>query len=122
MVKVIVTVTGNLWKRSGQRSPSAGNLILPNLKVFVRWLEESKGLPGYVTDLSMMHRLIVKGPRNAGEGMRLRSLKAKYRKEYGEQRPRLRGRGSYCRSGSQTLFLAVVHGDSGRALAGVSPG
>jgi hypothetical protein len=84
LVKVIVTVTGNLWKRSGQRSPSAGDLILPNLKVFVRWLEESKGWPGYFTDLSMMHRLIVKGPHNAGEGMRLRSLKAKYRKEYGE--------------------------------------
>jgi len=32
----------------------------------------------------MMHRLIVKGLRNAGEGMRLRSLKAKCRKEYGE--------------------------------------
>lgn len=32
----------------------------------------------------MMHRLITRGPRNDGEGMRLGSLKAKYRREYGE--------------------------------------
>ena len=35
-------------------------------------------------DLLMMHRLIARGPRNAGEGMRLGSLKAKYRREYNE--------------------------------------
>jgi hypothetical protein len=33
-----------------------------------------------------MLRLVTKGPRNAGEGMRLGSLKAKYREEYGELR------------------------------------
>jgi hypothetical protein len=33
-----------------------------------------------------MHQLIVSGPRNAGEGMRLGSLMAKYCKEYGELR------------------------------------
>lgn len=32
------------------------------------------GRPKYVADLAMMHRLIKKGPRNAGEGMRLGSL------------------------------------------------
>jgi hypothetical protein len=32
-----------------------------------------------------------KGPRNAGEGMRLRSLKAKYPKEYGELRAERQG-------------------------------
>ena len=34
----------------------------------------------------MMHRLITRRPRNAGEGMRLGSLKAKYPKEHGELR------------------------------------
>jgi hypothetical protein len=31
-----------------------------------------------------MHRLLTRGPRNAGEGMRLGNLKAKYREEYAE--------------------------------------
>jgi hypothetical protein len=31
-----------------------------------------------------MHRLIVRGPRNGGEGMWLGSLNAKYSEEYGE--------------------------------------
>ena len=39
----------------------------------------------------MMHRLITNGPRNAGEGMRLGSLKAKYRMEYGELRAEQQG-------------------------------
>jgi hypothetical protein len=58
----------------------------PGSKVLVRRLEDSKGRPGYAADLSMMHRIITWGPRNAGEGMRLANLKAKYRKEYGELR------------------------------------
>jgi hypothetical protein len=32
----------------------------------------------------MMQRFISRGPRNAGEGMRIGSMKAKYREEYGE--------------------------------------
>jgi hypothetical protein len=38
-----------------------------------------------------MHRLIARGPRNAGEGVRLGSLKAKYRKEYGELKAERQG-------------------------------
>ena len=38
-----------------------------------------------------MHKLLTSGPRNAGEGMRLGSLKAKYRKEYGELRAERQG-------------------------------
>jgi hypothetical protein len=38
-----------------------------------------------------MHRLITKGPRSAEEGMRLRSLKAKYPKGYGELRAEWQG-------------------------------
>ena len=53
-------------------------------KVLVRRLEDSKGRPGYAPDLAMMHRLIKRGTSNVGEGMRLGSLKANYRKEYGE--------------------------------------
>jgi len=41
----------------------------------------------------MMRRLMTKRPRNAGEGMRLGSLKAKYRKEYGKLRAEVRGKG-----------------------------
>jgi hypothetical protein len=39
----------------------------------------------------MMYRLMNRGPRNAGEGMRLGSLKAKYRKEYGDLRAERQG-------------------------------
>jgi hypothetical protein len=39
----------------------------------------------------MMHRLIAKGPHNTGEGMRLGSLKVKYREEYGESRAERQG-------------------------------
>ena len=45
----------------------------------------------------MMYRLLTKAPRNAREGMRLGSLKAKYRKEYGELRAE--------RQGQQELLL-----------------
>jgi hypothetical protein len=62
-------------------------------KVLVGGLEDSEGRPGYVADLSMMHRLITRDPHNAGEGMRLGSLKAKYHKEYGELRAEERGQG-----------------------------
>jgi hypothetical protein len=37
-------------------------------KVLVRRLADSKGRPGYVADLSMMHRLLTRGPRNAWGG------------------------------------------------------
>ena len=60
-------------------------------RVLVRWFEDSKGRPGYAADLSTMHRLITRGPRNAGEGMRLGSLKAKYGEEYGELRAERQG-------------------------------
>ena len=60
-------------------------------KVLVRRLKGSKGRPGYATDLLMLRRLIARGPRNAGEGMRLGSLTAKYRKEYGELRAERQG-------------------------------
>jgi hypothetical protein len=39
----------------------------------------------------MLHRLMKKGPRNLGEGIRLGSLKAKYYKEYGELRAEQQG-------------------------------
>jgi hypothetical protein len=61
-------------------------------KILVRRLEDaSRRSPGYAADLSMLHRLIVRGPRNAGEGMRLGSLKAKYPKEYCELRAERQG-------------------------------
>jgi hypothetical protein len=40
----------------------------------------------------MMHWLITRGPRNAGEGMRLGCLKAKYREEYAELRAERQGK------------------------------
>jgi hypothetical protein len=55
-------------------------------KVLIKRLEDSNRQPGYAADLSMMHRLLTKGPRAAGEGLRLGSLKARYREEYGELR------------------------------------
>jgi hypothetical protein len=39
----------------------------------------------------MMHRLITRGTRNAGEGMRLASLRVKYPKGYGELRAERQG-------------------------------
>jgi hypothetical protein len=60
-------------------------------KVLVRRLEDPNRHPGYADDLLMIQRLITRGPCNAGEGMRLGSLKAKYPKEYGELRAERRG-------------------------------
>jgi hypothetical protein len=63
-----------------------------NSKVLVRRLRHaSRGRPKYAADLSMLHRLITRDPRNAGEGMRLGSLKAKYREEYGQLRDERQG-------------------------------
>lgn len=60
-------------------------------KDLVMRLEDSKGRPGYAADLLMMPRLITKGPRIAGEGMRLGSFKTNYRKEYGELKAEAQG-------------------------------
>lgn len=61
-------------------------------KVLVWRMENaSRRKRGYTADLSMMHRLMTKGPQNGGEGMRLGSLKAKYREEYGELRAERQG-------------------------------
>jgi hypothetical protein len=60
-------------------------------KVSGRRLENSKGCPGYAADLAMMHRLMKRGPRNAGEGMRLGSLKAEYHKEFDKLRAERQG-------------------------------
>jgi hypothetical protein len=63
-------------------------------KVLVRRLDSTPmGRPKYAADLLMMHRLMAWGPRNTGEGMWLGSLKAKYRKEYGELRAEEQGQG-----------------------------
>ena len=63
-----------------------------NSKVLVRRLENAPSVrPKYAVGLSMMHRLITRGPRNVGEGMGLRSLKAKYCEEYGELRTERQG-------------------------------
>jgi hypothetical protein len=61
-------------------------------KVLVRRLEDApRDRPKFAADLSMMQWLITRGTRNAGEGMRLGSLKAKYRREYGELRVERQG-------------------------------
>ena len=65
---------------------------VPESKVLVRRLVNApKDQPKYTADLSMMHRIMTRGPRNAGEGMRLGSLMARYRKEYGELRAERQG-------------------------------
>jgi hypothetical protein len=60
-------------------------------KALFRRLEDSNRRPVYAADLLMLHRLITRDPRNVGEGMRLGSLKSKYRKEYGELRAERQG-------------------------------
>jgi len=61
-------------------------------KVLVRQLVNApSGRTKYTLDPSRMHRLITRSPHNAGEGMRLGSLKAKYREEYGELRAEAQG-------------------------------
>lgn len=62
-------------QRRGDLSPSMRGLVS---KVLVRRLVIPGSRPGYAADLSMIHRLITWRPRNAGEGMWLGSLKAKY--------------------------------------------
>jgi hypothetical protein len=62
-------------------------------KVLVRRLEVAGRRPGYAADLVVMHRLIKKGPHNAGEGMRFGSVKVKYSKEYIELKAEAQGQG-----------------------------
>ena len=60
-------------QRRGEPLPKMRGL---DSKVLVRRLEDApRGRQGYAADLSMMHQLMKRGPRNAGEGMRLGSLK-----------------------------------------------
>jgi hypothetical protein len=47
--------------------------------------------PGYAADPSTMHRLITRGVHSAGAGMRLGSLRARYREEYGELKAEAQG-------------------------------
>jgi hypothetical protein len=76
-------------QRRGGPLPRMRNL---DSKILVRRFEDAPTRrPKYVADLSMTHRLITRDPRNAGEGMRLGSLKARYRKEYGELRAERQG-------------------------------
>jgi hypothetical protein len=75
-------------RRCGETLPPMRGL---SSKVLVRRLEGSTGRPEHAADLFMMHRLITRSPRNAGEGMRLGSLETKYRKEYGELRDERQG-------------------------------
>ena len=76
-------------QRQGEPLPPMRGL---GSKVLGRLMENaSRRKPGYAADLSMMHRLIDRGPRNAGAGMRLGSLKARYREEYGELRAERQG-------------------------------
>ena len=49
--------------------------------------------PGYAADLSTMHELIIRGPRSAGSGMRLSSLKNKYPEEYAKLKAEARWQG-----------------------------
>jgi hypothetical protein len=77
-------------ERLGAPLPTKRGLVS---KVLARRLEHSKERQGYAADLATMHRLIKKGPRNAGEGIRFGSLKAKYLKEHGELRAEEWGQG-----------------------------
>ena len=76
-------------QRQGDSLPRMRGL---NSRVLVWRLEDApRGRQGYAADLSLMHRLITCGRRNAGKGMRLGSLKTKYPKEYGELRAEFQG-------------------------------
>jgi hypothetical protein len=78
-------------QRRGEVLPKVRGL---GSKVLFRRLEDPpRRRPGYTTDLSIMHRLITRGLRNAGEAMRLGSLKAKHPIEYDELRAEQRGQG-----------------------------
>jgi hypothetical protein len=48
---------------------------------------------GYAAELSTMHRLISEGPRSPWTGMRLGSLRSRYREEYAELTAEARGHG-----------------------------
>jgi hypothetical protein len=67
----------------------------PGSKVLNRRLENfSKDRPpGYAADLATMHRLITEGPRSPWTGMRLGSLRSRYREEYAELTAEARGHG-----------------------------
>jgi hypothetical protein len=62
-------------------------------KVLGRRLEEAPKdrPPGYAADLATMHRLITEGLRSLGSGMRLGSVKARYRGEYAEPKAEAHG-------------------------------
>ncbi|MDP9440078.1 MAG: hypothetical protein M3P49_15285 [Actinomycetota bacterium] len=78
-----------LEERAEEERRRGGSLLECALdsKVLARRLEDGRRRrPGHAPDLAMMQRLIRRGPRNAGEVMRLNSLKVKYRGEYGELR------------------------------------
>jgi hypothetical protein len=64
-------------------------------KVLDRRLENfPKDRPrGYAADLSTMHRLITRGVHSPGAEMRLGSLRARYREEYGELKAEAWGQG-----------------------------
>ena len=68
-------------------------MILASKVLVRRLLNDSRGRPKYTADLAMMRRLMTRRPRNAGEDRRLGSLKAKYRKEYGELKAEAQGEG-----------------------------
>jgi hypothetical protein len=78
-------------QRRGKPLPVRRGLYSEALSRRFKGVSERK--PGYTANLSMMHRLITRGPRSVREGMRLRSLKAKYRDEYGKLRAEERGQG-----------------------------
>ncbi len=92
---------GELWGRTngflrgGTEKNSVGVAHCPGCVAWARrswfdgWRVRKKA--GVRRRRSMMHRHIARGPRNAGEGMRLGSLKAKYPKEYGELRAEWQG-------------------------------
>jgi hypothetical protein len=86
---------GRLLEERAEEEQRLGEPLPPmrglDSKVLVRRLEDAPRRQRYATDLSMMYRLMNRGPRNAGEGIRLGSLKAKYRKEYGELRAEWQG-------------------------------
>ena len=78
-------------------------------KVLVRRLEDATwAQPKYAVDLLMMHRLLTRGPRNVGEGMRLGSLKATYREECVELRAEAWGRGSCYRGRLQPNARTLI--------------
>jgi hypothetical protein len=78
-------------RRGGPLPPTRGS----GSKVLNRRMgDPPKDRPwGYAAELSTLHRLIIEGPRSLGVGMRLGSLKARYRKEYAELKAEARGQG-----------------------------